>query len=121
MNRINKITEDLYYTVDCLKTLGEILDSGDCNDCTLKGTCEYVPKPGELVRYNCPFYKKKRPKWIWEQGDASFKTKSQWRCSECGYTPERWWAYDQSYHPLKRAELYWCPHCGADMRGGEDV
>ena len=35
-----------------------IVDSGDCNRCGKKETCEFVPKPGQLVRYNCPFYKR---------------------------------------------------------------
>jgi hypothetical protein len=40
-----------------LKTLKEIWDSGDCNDCGNRG-CLYKPKLGHLVRYNCPFYSK---------------------------------------------------------------
>jgi hypothetical protein len=40
-----------------LRTLKEIWDSGDCNDCGNRG-CLYKPKLGQLVRYNCPFYSK---------------------------------------------------------------
>ena len=25
-----------------------------------KKTCEYIPKVGQLVRYNCPFYKQEK-------------------------------------------------------------
>lgn len=38
-----------------LKALKEIWDSGDCNDCR-NGRCEWKPKLGQLVRYNCPHY-----------------------------------------------------------------
>lgn len=38
-----------------LKALKEIWDSGDCNDCR-NGQCEWRPKLGHLVRYNCPHY-----------------------------------------------------------------
>ena len=38
-----------------LKVLKEIWDSGDCNDCR-NGQCEWKPKLGQLVRYNCPHY-----------------------------------------------------------------
>lgn len=38
-----------------LRCLKEIWNSGDCNDCR-KGQCEWKPKLGQLVRYNCPHY-----------------------------------------------------------------
>lgn len=38
-----------------LKCLKEIWDSGDCNDCR-NGQCEWKPKLGQLVRFNCPHY-----------------------------------------------------------------
>lgn len=38
-----------------LKVLKEIWDSGDCNDCR-NGQCEWKPKLGQLVRFNCPHY-----------------------------------------------------------------
>ena len=38
-----------------LKVLKEILDSGDCNECRNE-QCEWKPKLGQLVRYNCPHY-----------------------------------------------------------------
>lgn len=38
-----------------LKVLKEIWDSGCCNDCR-NGQCEWKPKLGQLVRYNCPHY-----------------------------------------------------------------
>ena len=39
-----------------LTLLKQILDSGDCNSCVCKKGCSEVPKPGELVRYNCYAY-----------------------------------------------------------------
>ena len=33
--------------------------AGDCNTCKNR-ECGYKPKLGEMVRYNCPFYKAKR-------------------------------------------------------------
>lgn len=38
-----------------LTVLKEILDSGNCNDCR-NGQCEWMPKLGQLIRYNCPHY-----------------------------------------------------------------
>lgn len=38
-----------------LIVLKEIWDSGGCNDCR-NGQCEWRPKLGQLVRYNCPHY-----------------------------------------------------------------
>ena len=38
-----------------LIVLKEIWDSGCCNDCR-NGQCEWRPKLGQLVRYNCPHY-----------------------------------------------------------------
>lgn len=43
------------YELDCLRAYRNIVDSGDCNDCQNK-ECEWKPKIGNLVRYNCPHY-----------------------------------------------------------------
>lgn len=43
---------------DCLLLLKNIQDCGDCNVCANKKGCQYAPKWGQMVRYNCPFYKK---------------------------------------------------------------
>ena len=56
MNRLNGATSNVAYMLDALMAFRNIVDSGDCNRCEKKKTCEYAPKPGELVRYNCPFY-----------------------------------------------------------------
>ena len=57
MNRIDKLISETGYLLDCLTAYRNIVESGGCNDCKTRMTCKYVPKVGELVRYNCPFYK----------------------------------------------------------------
>lgn len=57
MNRIDNIIEDLAYILDSLRALREIQAAGNCNTCAGRRECEYCPRPGQLVRYNCPFYK----------------------------------------------------------------
>ena len=46
---------DFKQLAEWLKALKEIWDSGDCNDCRAY-KCEYKPKLGQLVRFNCPHY-----------------------------------------------------------------
>lgn len=58
MSRLDDAIGDIAYILDMLMAYRNIVDSGDCNRCGKKKTCEYAPKPGQLVRYNCPFYKK---------------------------------------------------------------
>ena len=47
-----------WYLYDCLSALKNIQDSGDCNVCASQKDCQYAPKAGQMVRYNCPFYRK---------------------------------------------------------------
>lgn len=49
-----------------LKLLKEIMDCGDCNVCSVKKYCRYVPEIGDKVRYNCPFYNGR----IWHDGEV---------------------------------------------------
>lgn len=44
------------YVLDCLRVLKEIMDAGSCNECEFSTDCRYAPKPGQLVRYNCPHF-----------------------------------------------------------------
>ena len=55
-SRLDTAISNVAYILDALRAYREIVDSGDCNRCGKKKGCEYVPKPGQLVRYNCPFY-----------------------------------------------------------------
>ena len=57
-DKLSKAIENSYYIADSLKVLKEIYESGDCNDCKEKYGCEWEPKAGQLVRYNCPHYQK---------------------------------------------------------------
>lgn len=56
MSSINDAVATVGNIFDLLCACREILESGCCNDCGKKMDCEYCPKPGQLVRFNCPFY-----------------------------------------------------------------
>ena len=58
MSRLDDTIGDIAYILDMLMAYRNIVDSGDCNRCGKKKTCEYAPNAGQLVRYNCPFYKR---------------------------------------------------------------
>ena len=57
MSRLTNLMEEKPYEFECLMAYKQIIESGSCNDCKLSD-CQYRPKLGELVRYNCPFYVK---------------------------------------------------------------
>lgn len=73
MSKLDTIISDVTYILDSLMLLRNIEESGDCNICARKKECEYVPKVGQLVRYNCPFYEKEIKLFgqenIWMKGD----------------------------------------------------
>lgn len=56
MGRLDDAISDIAYILDALMALRDIIVSGYCNSCKKKMECKYCPKPGELARYNCPFY-----------------------------------------------------------------
>ena len=56
MDKLNKTISDVAYILDSLILLRQIQQTGDCNICANK-ECEHKPKVGQMVRYNCPFYK----------------------------------------------------------------
>jgi hypothetical protein len=56
MTRFDGAIRDIAYVLDVLMAYRNIVDSGSCNECEKKKACEYAPKPGHLVRYNCPFF-----------------------------------------------------------------
>ena len=58
MSRLDNAIKNVAYILDSLMAYRNIVESGDCNRCKKKINCAYVPKPGRLVRYNCPFYEK---------------------------------------------------------------
>ena len=53
---LNKTIADVAYILDSLILLQRIQQTGDCNICKNR-ECGYMPKVGQMVRYNCPFYK----------------------------------------------------------------
>ena len=57
MSRLDDAISDVAYILDVLMAYRNIVESGDCNRCGKKKTCEYAPEAGQLVRYNCRFYK----------------------------------------------------------------
>lgn len=61
MDRLDKIISDVGYVLDCLMALRNIHQTGSCNNCAMgpgsHNPCGYRPLPGQMVRYNCPFYK----------------------------------------------------------------
>jgi hypothetical protein len=56
MDRLNKAISDVAYILDSLILLRQIQQTGDCNVCKNRD-CGYIPIVGQMVRYNCPFYK----------------------------------------------------------------
>lgn len=61
VDRLNKTIGDVAYILDILMAYRNIVKSGDCNTCV--GKCgDYKPKPGQMVRYNCPHYLAKEEK-----------------------------------------------------------
>ena len=49
----------LYKLADIVRAYDDIMSLHDCNDCEKKD-CQYKPKPGQMVRINCP---------LWEMGE----------------------------------------------------
>ena len=59
MSKLDDAIANTAYILDSLRVLRSIYETGDCNDCGVK-TCKFMPDPGQMVRYNCPFYVKER-------------------------------------------------------------
>lgn len=58
MNRLDDTIANVAYILDSLMALRNIYDSGSCNDCGISAICNFKPKLGQMVRYNCPFYER---------------------------------------------------------------
>lgn len=58
MSRLDDAISDVAYILDSLIAYRNIVQTGNCNDCDKRKDCEYLPKVGEQVRINCPFYKR---------------------------------------------------------------
>ena len=59
MSRLDDTISSVAYILDTLIAYRNISNTGCCNDCGNVKGCEYAPKLGQLVRYNCPFYVRK--------------------------------------------------------------
>lgn len=59
MSELDDSIANITYILDSLMALRDIYESGCCNDCWKVKGCEYVPKVGQMVRYNCPFYERR--------------------------------------------------------------
>ena len=55
MSRLDDTIANVAYILDTLMVYRNIAQSGNCNTCDNRD-CKWKPKPGQLVRYNCPFY-----------------------------------------------------------------
>lgn len=61
VNKLDTTISNVAYILDSLVALRQIQSKGDCNICKGKSHgCLYMPNPGEIVRYNCPFYEAER-------------------------------------------------------------
>ena len=58
MSRLDDAISQTAHILDCLMELRNIYECGCCNDCGISVICDFKPKPGQMVRYNCPFYEK---------------------------------------------------------------
>ena len=58
MDRKTEDISNVEYIYDSLLALRNIQACGSCNDCGLARICKVRPLPGQMVRYNCPFWAK---------------------------------------------------------------
>lgn len=58
MSKLDDAIANVAYILDALMAYRNIVESGDCNNCKVQRKCKVKPKPGQLVRYNCPFYQR---------------------------------------------------------------
>ncbi len=55
---------EIYRLADLLMFALRIKETHSCNNCGIQKSCQYCPRPGETVRYNCP---------LWGSGTADNK------------------------------------------------
>lgn len=60
MSKLDDVITNTAYILDSLTVLRSIYETGDCNNCNRVKICKFAPNPGQMVRYNCPFYIKER-------------------------------------------------------------
>lgn len=57
--RIREIANDVRFVADVLMLAARIAEMPGCNDCGVE-ECEYEPRWGEPIRYNCPLWKERK-------------------------------------------------------------
>jgi hypothetical protein len=63
MSKLDDTINDVAYILDTLIAYRSIIESGGhCNACAIKNSCGYAPKPGQVIRYNCPLYVERQEK-----------------------------------------------------------
>lgn len=84
MDKLDNAIANTAYILDCLRNLRSIYETGDCNNCEAKDYV-YIPKVGQMVRYNCPFYVKHSDKLAHNCYDCKYKDRqaSIYPCSYC--------------------------------------
>ena len=60
MSRLDDVISDVAYILDTLMVYRQLIETGCCNDCGKRSRCSWIPDPGGIVRYNCPFHEEKR-------------------------------------------------------------
>lgn len=56
--RIDVTINALEYIASCLRGYKAITETGGCNECADRKTCSKRPKWGQIVRFNCMFFKR---------------------------------------------------------------
>lgn len=56
--RIDVTINALEYIASCLRGYKAITETGGCNECADRKTCSKRPKWGQIVRFNCIFFKR---------------------------------------------------------------
>lgn len=58
-SRLDDAIANIACILDNLVVLRDIEKTGCCNDCAVRSDeCMFAPQLGQVVRYNCPFYRK---------------------------------------------------------------
>jgi len=60
MSRLDDAIADVAYILDTLMAYRNIVQSGNCCNTCYNKNCEWKPKPGQLIRYNCPHYEQRK-------------------------------------------------------------
>ena len=65
----DEIAAILFRIANCVQYFEKMSNLHDCNDCPARKKCEYLPKPGEYTRINCP---------LWGKGSKTPSEQERW-------------------------------------------